>query len=66
MKIIRTTLVTAMGLLFGVEPLHLMVVAATAATYRLKCKNKWRMLYIWLPKKILFIREPYLTWNETE
>lgn len=53
MKIIRTTPVAAMRLLFGVESLHFMVVAATAATYRLKCKNKWRMLYIWLPKEIL-------------
>ncbi|XP_011699563.1 PREDICTED: uncharacterized protein LOC105456897 [Wasmannia auropunctata] len=36
----RTTPVATMGLLLGIEPLHLSIVAATAATaYRLKCGN---------------------------
>ncbi|XP_011698268.1 PREDICTED: uncharacterized protein LOC105456144 [Wasmannia auropunctata] len=38
----RTTPVAAMGLLLGIEPFHLSIVAAAAATaYRLKCGNKW-------------------------
>ncbi|XP_018374158.1 PREDICTED: uncharacterized protein LOC108768275 [Trachymyrmex cornetzi] len=39
---IRTTPVAAMGVLLGIEPLHLAIVAAAAATaYRLKCEAKW-------------------------
>ncbi|XP_018366585.1 PREDICTED: uncharacterized protein LOC108763443 [Trachymyrmex cornetzi] len=37
----RTTPVAAMGVLLGIEPLHLVIVAAVAATaYRLKCEGK--------------------------
>ncbi|XP_018314104.1 uncharacterized protein [Mycetomoellerius zeteki] len=38
----RTTPVAAMGVLLGIEPLHLAIVAAAAVTaYRLKCEGKW-------------------------
>ncbi|XP_067204590.1 uncharacterized protein [Linepithema humile] len=38
-----TTPVTAMGVMFGIEPFHQVVVAAAAvATYRLRCKLKWK------------------------
>ncbi|XP_018375740.1 PREDICTED: uncharacterized protein LOC108769326, partial [Trachymyrmex cornetzi] len=38
----RTTPVAAMRVLLGIEPLHLAIVAAAAATaYKLKCVGKW-------------------------
>ncbi|XP_077255623.1 uncharacterized protein LOC143893775 [Temnothorax americanus] len=40
----RTTPVAAMGVLLGIEPLHQVVVAAAAAAaYRLKCELKWKV-----------------------
>nr|XP_012234564.1 PREDICTED: uncharacterized protein LOC105679230 [Linepithema humile] len=38
-----TTPVAAMGVMFGIEPFHQVVVAAKAvAKYRLRCKQKWK------------------------
>ncbi|KYN41602.1 hypothetical protein ALC56_03962 [Trachymyrmex septentrionalis] len=54
MRVMKTTPVATMGLLFG-RTASPYVVAITAATYHLKCKNKWRAgaVHIRLPKEIL-------------
>ncbi|XP_036138478.1 uncharacterized protein LOC118644325 [Monomorium pharaonis] len=52
----RTTPVAAMGMLLGVEPLDRVVVAAAAAAaYRLRCESKWKAgaLYTRFPEGIL-------------
>ncbi|XP_018303554.1 uncharacterized protein [Mycetomoellerius zeteki] len=52
---IRTTPVAAMGVLLGIEPLHLAIVAAAAVTaYRLKCEGKWMsgVTHIQLPREL--------------